>query len=87
MSTPNGSPGPHPATSIPFGAPPFEGTIGRTFGIGEDTGQPVSRDYAPPFRFTGTIERVDIELGRLDLHPEDLAAMHHTEAKARQLRE
>ena len=28
-----------------------------TFGIGEDTGQPVTPDYRPPFRFTGRIER------------------------------
>jgi len=33
-----------------------------TFGIGEDTGAPVTFDYKPPFAFTGTIERVDIEL-------------------------
>ena len=33
-----------------------------TFGIGEDTGQPVTFDYKPPFAFTGTIERVQISV-------------------------
>jgi arylsulfatase A-like enzyme len=33
-----------------------------TFGIGEDTGQPVTFDYKPPFAFTGQIERVVIEI-------------------------
>ena len=33
-----------------------------TFGVGEDSGSPVGDSYKPPFRFTGTIERVDIEL-------------------------
>ncbi len=33
-----------------------------TFGIGEDTGAPVTFDYQPPFTFTGTIEKVTVEL-------------------------
>jgi arylsulfatase len=32
-----------------------------TFGIGADTGQPVTFDYEPPFAFTGTIDKVTIE--------------------------
>ena len=31
-----------------------------TFGIGEDTGQPVTFDYQPPFPFTGQIEEVAV---------------------------
>jgi arylsulfatase len=31
-----------------------------TFGIGEDTGQPVTPDYKPPFTFNGTIDKVTI---------------------------
>ena len=34
-----------------------------TFGGGEDSGQPVTPDYDPPFRFTGKIDRVTIDLG------------------------
>jgi arylsulfatase A-like enzyme len=33
-----------------------------TFGVGMDTGSPVSNAYKPPFAFTGQIVKVDIEL-------------------------
>lgn len=33
-----------------------------TFGIGEDTGQPVTAAYTPPFAFTGEIESVVVEV-------------------------
>lgn len=33
-----------------------------TFGIGEDTGAPVTFDYKPPYTFNGNIEKVVIEL-------------------------
>ncbi|WP_206614479.1 sulfatase-like hydrolase/transferase [Chitinophaga barathri] len=33
-----------------------------TFGVGEDSGQPVTTDYQPPFRFNGTIDKVVIRL-------------------------
>ncbi len=33
-----------------------------TFGVGMDTGSPVSNTYKPPFAFTGRIEKVDIKL-------------------------
>ncbi len=42
-----------------------------TFGVGADTGSPVSNAYRPPFPFTGKIERVDIVLGPMNLSPED----------------
>jgi hypothetical protein len=42
-----------------------------TFGIGSDTGSPVTGTYKPPFPFSGTIERVDIELGPQNLSAED----------------
>jgi arylsulfatase A-like enzyme len=47
-----------------------------TFGVGSDTGSPVSNTYKPPFRFTGKIERVDIELGPRNLSPEDEVKLH-----------
>jgi arylsulfatase len=45
----------------------MEATVGGrfgvdTFGIGEDSGQPVTFDYKPPFRFTGEIEKVTITM-------------------------
>jgi arylsulfatase A-like enzyme len=33
-----------------------------TFGIGEDSGQPVTFHYKPPFKFTGKIDKVVIDL-------------------------
>ncbi|MBJ3777367.1 sulfatase-like hydrolase/transferase [Acuticoccus mangrovi] len=33
-----------------------------TFGIGEDSGQPVTEEYEAPFSFTGTIEKVVVEV-------------------------
>ena len=47
-----------------------------TFGVGSDTGSPVTNTYKPPFPFTGTIERVDIQLGPQNLSPEDEAKVH-----------
>jgi arylsulfatase len=41
----------------------------ETFDTGEDTGSPVSDLYKAPFRFAGTIKKVEI-----DLSPEKLAA-------------
>jgi arylsulfatase len=47
-----------------------------TFGVGSDTGSPVSNTYKPPFPFTGKIERIDIELGPQELSPEDETKLH-----------
>jgi arylsulfatase len=33
-----------------------------TFGVGEDSGQPVTTDYEAPFSFTGRIEQVVIDI-------------------------
>lgn len=33
-----------------------------TFGVGVDTGSPVSNAYRPPFAFNGKIEKVEIDL-------------------------
>ncbi len=35
----------------------------ETFDVGEDTGTPVSEDYDVPFKFTGKIEKVVVNLG------------------------
>lgn len=41
----------------------FGGFGADTFGIGEDTGQPVAAGaYRPPFKFNGTIDQVVIDL-------------------------
>jgi arylsulfatase len=33
-----------------------------TFGVGEDTGSPVPKNYKAPFAFKGIIKKVDIDL-------------------------
>lgn len=47
-----------------------------TFGVGSDTGSPVGKSYRAPFRFTGKVLKVDIELGPRDLTPEDETRLH-----------
>ena len=37
-------------------------TLDESLDVGEDTGTPVSRSYDVPFRFEGTVRRVDVEL-------------------------
>jgi arylsulfatase len=54
-----------------------EGTIARTvlnrfsldegMDVGEDTGTPVSESYQVPFKFTGTLKQVTVDLGPVDL--------------------
>jgi arylsulfatase len=53
---------------------PFRWQIGGAgLHIGEDRGFPVCDDYEPPFPFTGTIDRVEIEVPHLALRPTDAA--------------
>ena len=47
-----------------------------TFGVGSDTGSPVTDTYKAPFSFTGTIGSVEIELGPQKLTPEDEKKLH-----------
>lgn len=42
---------------------PVRFSLDETFDIGEDTGTPVSEDYDVPFKFTGQIEKVVVNLG------------------------
>ena len=52
-----------------------------TFGVGGDSGSPVSNAYDPPFAFTGgKIDRVDIKLA-----PKNLSASEEDELQERYL--
>ena len=42
---------------------PVRFSFDETFGVGEDTGTPVSEDYDVPFKFTGQIEKVVVKPG------------------------
>ena len=48
--------GPHRTTV------PVRVSADETLDIGADTGTPIIRDYQVPFRFTGEIEKLDIDL-------------------------
>jgi arylsulfatase len=41
---------------------PFRISLDETLDCGEDTGTPVDESYALPFRFSGDLEQVVIEL-------------------------
>jgi len=47
-----------------------------TFGVGVDTGSPVSNDYKPPFAYSGVIKQVDIHLGDSGLSEEEETKLH-----------
>jgi hypothetical protein len=50
---------------------PFRVTADETLDIGEDTGTPVSEDYQVPFKFTGELKKVAIQLTDAKLSAED----------------
>ncbi len=50
---------------------PFRVSADETLDIGEDTGTPVSEDYHVPFKFTGIIDRVVVDLSEAKLSPQD----------------
>ena len=41
---------------------PVRVSADETLDIGEDTGTPIVRDYTVPFKFTGEVEKVVIDL-------------------------
>lgn len=47
-----------------------------TFGVGTNTGAPVSTNYKPPFAYTGMIDRIEIALGDPGLDPDEEAKLH-----------
>jgi hypothetical protein len=50
---------------------PFRISADETLDIGEDTGTPVSEEYQVPFKFTGDLKKVAIQLTDAKLSPED----------------
>jgi len=62
---------------------PVRFTFDETFDIGEDTGTPVSEDYDVPFKFTGKIEKVVVNLGETKLSAPDQQKLQDMERKAR----
>jgi arylsulfatase A-like enzyme len=56
---------------------PFRISLDETLDIGEDTGTPVCEDYVKqmPFKFTGTLKQVVINLGQEKLSSKDMSAV------------
>ncbi len=50
---------------------PFRMSLDETLDCGEDTGTPVSEDYQVPFKFTGDLRKVTIDLTPAPLSAED----------------
>jgi arylsulfatase len=61
-----------------FGRPKIEHTIplitqwDENFDIGADTGTPVSNDYQVPFKFTGKLTKLTLNINRPKLTPENI---------------
>jgi hypothetical protein len=43
---------------------PIRFSFDETFDVGEDTGTPVNENYDVPFKFTGQIEKLVVDLGQ-----------------------
>ena len=61
---------------------PFRMSLDETLDIGEDTGTPVSEDYQVPFKFTGNLEKVTINITEAKLTEEQLQKYREGRVKA-----
>jgi len=61
---------------------PFRMAVDETLDTGEDTGTPVTEDYHVPFKFTGQIKKVTIDLTPDQLSADDGAKLKEGEAAA-----
>ena len=60
----------------------FRMSLDETLDIGEDTGTPVSEDYHVPFKFTGKLEKVTINITDHEISDEELQRYREGRAKA-----
>jgi hypothetical protein len=60
---------------------PFRISADETLDIGEDTGTPVSEDYQVPFKFTGVLTKVAIQLTDSVLSAEEEAEIRRMRAE------
>jgi hypothetical protein len=57
-------------------------SLDETLDIGEDTGTPVSEDYQVPFKFTGKLEKVTVNITEEELTEEQLQKYREGRVKA-----
>ena len=62
---------------------PLRFSLDETFDVGEDTGTPVNLNYDVPFKFTGQIEKVVINLGQTKLGAADQQKLKDVGGKTR----
>jgi hypothetical protein len=60
---------------------PFRISADETLDIGEDTGTPVSEDYQVPFKFSGDLKKVAIQLSDAVLSAQDQADIEKMRAE------
>jgi hypothetical protein len=60
---------------------PFRISADETLDIGEDTGTPVSEDYQVPFKFSGDLKKVAIQLTDATLSAEEEAEIRRIRAE------
>jgi len=60
----------------------FRMSLDETLDIGEDTGTPVSEDYTVPFKFTGKLEKVTIQIADRQLTEQELRQYREGRVKA-----
>jgi hypothetical protein len=60
---------------------PFRISADETLDIGEDTGTPVSEDYQVPFKFSGDLKKVAIQLTDAALSAEEQAEIENMRAE------
>jgi hypothetical protein len=60
---------------------PLRFSLDESFDVGQDTGTPVIDEYDDkmPFRFSGTLKKVDIDLGSSDLTPKQHGELEQRE--------
>ena len=68
---------------------PLRFSLDETMDVGEDTGTPVVEDYVDkmPFEFTGTLEKVVLQLGKSGLTASDESGLEAADAKLAAVRD
>jgi len=62
---------------------PVRFSANETFDTGLDSASPVSTEYQPPFRYTGTLKKVDIDVAQAQLGANDLQKLRALALMAR----